>query len=86
MGVAEATLHRWKKHNGGLEVTEIRRLLKLEAADRRLRQLVAELALDQARLQDVLRKGALTRDGGEVGLVTALLSPSLGFAPGGGSG
>lgn len=56
MGIAEATFYRWKKHYGGLDVTEIRRLRQLEDENRRLKQLVAELTLDKAMLQDVLRK------------------------------
>ena len=56
MGIAEATFYRWKKHYGGLDVTEIRRLRQLEEENRRLKELVAELTLDKAMLQDVLRK------------------------------
>lgn len=59
MGVAEATFYRWKKHYGGLDVTEIRRLRQLEDKNRRLKQLLTELTLDKAMLHDVLRK-ALT--------------------------
>lgn len=56
MGIAEATFYRWKKRYGGLDVTEIRRLRQLEDENRRLKQLVADLTLDKAMLQDVLRK------------------------------
>jgi len=56
MGVAEATFYRWKKRYGGLGVSEIRRLRQLEDENRRLKQLVADLTLDKAMLQDVLRK------------------------------
>ncbi len=56
MGVAEATSYRWKKRYGGLGVSEIRRLRQLEDENRRLKQLVADLTLDKAMLQDVLRK------------------------------
>ena len=55
MGIAEATFYRWKQRYGGLGVPEIRRLRQLEEENWRLRQLVAELALDRAMLQDVLR-------------------------------
>jgi len=55
MGIAEATFYRWKQRYGGLGAPEIRRLRQLEEENRRLRQLVAELALDRAMLQDVLR-------------------------------
>jgi len=53
--VAEATFYRWKKRYGGLGVSEIRRLRQLEDENRRLKQLVTDLALHKAMLQDVLR-------------------------------
>ncbi len=56
MGVAEATFYRWKKRYGELGVSEIRRLRQLEDENGRLKQLVADLTLDKAMLQDVLRK------------------------------
>ena len=56
MGVAEATFYRWKKRYNGLGVSEIRRLRQLEDENLRLKQLVADLTLDTAMLQDVLRK------------------------------
>ena len=58
MGVAEQTFYRWKRWYGGLGVAEIRRLRQVEDEDRRLRQLVADLTLDKAMLQEVLRKKA----------------------------
>jgi putative transposase len=56
MGVSEATFYRWKKKYAGMGVSEIRRLKQLEEENRRLKQLVADLSLDKAMLQDVLRK------------------------------
>jgi len=53
-GIAEATFYRWKQRYRDLRVPEIRRLQQLEDEHRWLRQLVAELALDRAMLQDVL--------------------------------
>jgi putative transposase len=54
MGVA--TFYRWKKRYGGLGVPEIRRLRQPEQENAQLKQLVADLTLDKAMLQDVLRK------------------------------
>jgi putative transposase len=56
MGVSENTFYRWKRQFEGLGVAEIRRLKILEDENRRLKQLVADLALDKEMLQDVLRK------------------------------
>ncbi len=54
--VSEQTFYRWKKKFGGLGVAEVRRLKHLEDEVRRLKQLVADLSLDKAMLQDVLGK------------------------------
>lgn len=56
MGVSEQTFYRWKKKYGGLGVAELRRLKQLEEENRKLKQLVADLSLDKAMLQEVLSK------------------------------
>jgi len=56
LGVAEATFYRWKKQYAGLGIAEIRRLKQLEEENRRLKQVVADLTLDKAMLQDVVRR------------------------------
>jgi putative transposase len=56
MGISEQTFYRWKKVYGGLGVGELRRVKQLEDENRKLRQLVADLSLDQHILQDVLSK------------------------------
>ncbi len=50
-GISEATYHRWKTKYGGLDVSEARRLKHLEDENRRLKQLVADLTLDNAALK-----------------------------------
>jgi putative transposase len=56
LGISEATFYRWKKKYGGLGVAEMRRLKQLEDENRRLKGLVADLALDKQILQDALSK------------------------------
>lgn len=56
MGVSENTFYNWKKKFSGLGVAELRRLRQLEEENRKLKQLVADLSLDKAMLQDVLGK------------------------------
>ncbi len=56
MGISENTFYRWKRKFAGMGVVELRRLKILEDENRRLKQLVADLALDKVMLQDVLRK------------------------------
>lgn len=54
--ISEATFYRWKKKYAGLDSAEIRRLRQLEEENTKLKRLVADLSLDKAMLQDVLRK------------------------------
>ncbi len=54
-GISEATFYRWKAQYGGLEVSQIQRLRQLEDENRRLKQIVADLTLDNTALKDVLR-------------------------------
>jgi putative transposase len=56
MGVSEATFYRWKKQFAGMGVLEIRRLKQLEDENGKLKKLVADLTLDRAMLQDVLKR------------------------------
>jgi putative transposase len=55
-GVSQATLHRWKAKYGGLTVSEARRLKQLEDENRRLKNLVADLTLDNQALKAVVGK------------------------------
>lgn len=55
-GVSEQTLYRWKSKYGGLSVSEARRLRELEDENRKLKQMVAEQALDIRGLKAVLER------------------------------
>jgi putative transposase len=57
-GISEQTLSRWKQKYGGLERGEATRLKALEDENSRLKRLVAEQALDNQILKDLLRKNA----------------------------
>ena len=57
-GVSPATFYNWKARFGGLEVSEARRLRQLEDENRKLKQLLAEAALDNHVLKDLLRKNS----------------------------
>lgn len=54
--VSPQTLYRWKAKYGGLGVSEAQRLKALEDENRRLKKLVAEQALDNAALKDVVSR------------------------------
>ena len=51
MGISEQTFYRWKKLYGGLGTGELRRLKQLEDENRKLKQLVADLTLDNQALK-----------------------------------
>ena len=53
-GVSEATFYVWRRKYGGLAPSEVRRLKQLEEENRKLKRLVADLALDKQILQDVV--------------------------------
>ena len=55
-GITEQTFYRWKNKYGGMEVSDAKKLRGLEEENRRLKQLVAEQALDIKILKDVNSK------------------------------
>ena len=54
LGVTEQTYYRWRKEYGGLRVGQARRLKELEKENSRLKKLVADQALDNAILKEVV--------------------------------
>ena len=55
-GISQQTFYRWKAKYGGLEVSDAQRLRQLEEENRKLKQLVAEQALDIVGFKAVLAK------------------------------
>ena len=55
-GVSEATYYNWKSKYGGMEASDIKRLKELEDDNRRLKQMYAELCLDNRILKDIVEK------------------------------
>lgn len=55
-GISANTFYRWRSKYGGLEVSEARRLRQLEEENARLKQIVAEQALDNRALRSALGK------------------------------
>ena len=51
-GFSEGTYYRWKAKYGGLEISEARRLKELERKNRRLKNAVADLTLDNQALKE----------------------------------
>ena len=55
-GMTEMTFYRWKQKYAGSGIAELRRINFLEEENRKLKQLLADLALDKAMLQEVIAK------------------------------
>jgi putative transposase len=55
-GISAGTYYRWKAQYGGLEVSQLRRLRQLEEENRRLKQIVADLTLDNTALKELTTK------------------------------
>ncbi len=54
--ISEQTFYRWKSKYGGMDVSEAKRLKQLEDENRRLKELVADLTLDNHILKDIISK------------------------------
>ena len=55
-GISEATFYNWRKKYAGLVPSEMKRLRLLEDENGKLKKIVADLSLDKAMLQDVIRR------------------------------
>jgi putative transposase len=55
-GMSDATFYKWKAKYAGLTVSELKRLKSLEDENRRLKQIVAQQALDNWALKELLSK------------------------------
>jgi putative transposase len=58
LGISEQTFYNWKHKYGGMNVSDARRLKQLEAENRRLKEMVAVLSLDNKMLKDVISKNS----------------------------
>ena len=55
-GISDATYYNWKAKYAGMTVNDLKRLKALEAENRRLKQIVADQALDNLALKELLSK------------------------------
>ena len=68
LGISEQTFEGWKHKYGGMDVSDGKRLKQLEEENRRLKELVAELSLDNKILGyhlRICRTCCDTRDGSQ---------------------
>ena len=56
LGVSRVTFYRWKAKFSGMQVSDAKRLRQLEDENRRLKQMVADQALDLQALKAVVRR------------------------------
>ena len=55
-GISSATYYAWKAKDGGVEVSEAKRLRALEDENGKLKRLLADAMLDNTGLKDLLSK------------------------------
>ena len=55
-GVSEATFYNWKAKYGGMGVSDVQKLKRLEEENAKLKRVVADLTLDNVVLKDLLGK------------------------------
>lgn len=55
-GISDPTFYKWRAKYSGLEVSDVKKLRQLEEENRRLKQMVAEQALDIQALKALTAK------------------------------
>jgi len=56
LGIDKSTFYYWRKRYGGMEVQQLKRLKELEVENSKLKQMYADVSLDNRMLKDVLSK------------------------------
>lgn len=55
-GISEPTYYKWRSKYGGMTLSDIKKLRELETENRRLKQMYADLSLENHILKDVIEK------------------------------
>lgn len=55
-GFSPATFYNWKGKFGGMSMSEMKRLRELESENKRLKQMFANLSLENTALKDLIEK------------------------------
>ena len=55
-GISSASFYAWRKKYGGMEVSDAKKLRALQDENRRLKNLVADLSLDNQLLKEISEK------------------------------
>ncbi|PIT54241.1 transposase [Snodgrassella communis] len=55
-GIGNSTFYKWREKYGGMETSDIKRLKELEAENRKLKQMFAELSLKSQLREEIIKK------------------------------
>ncbi|OCG75016.1 transposase [Gilliamella sp. Nev6-6] len=55
-GMGNSTFYKWREKYGGMETSNIKRLKELEAENRKLKQMFAELSLKSQLQEEIIKK------------------------------
>jgi putative transposase len=55
-GIGNSTFYKWREKYGGMETSDIKRLKELEAENRKLKQMFAELSLKSQLQEEIIKK------------------------------
>lgn len=55
-GISRATLYNWRKKYSGMDSLQLKRLKELEEENRKLKQMYADISLDNVMLKDLIGK------------------------------
>ncbi|OCG67407.1 transposase [Gilliamella sp. Imp1-6] len=55
-GMGNSTFYKWRKKYGGMETSDIKHLKELEAENRKLKQMFAELSLKSQLQEEIIKK------------------------------
>lgn len=57
-GISTGTFFRWKNKYGGMELSDVRKMKELEVENNRLKRIVAQYALENEAMREVLKKNS----------------------------
>lgn len=57
-GICEGTFFRWKSKYSGMEISDIRKMKELELENNRLKRIVAQYALENEAMREVIKKNS----------------------------
>ncbi len=56
LGVSSTTFYNWRKKYAGMESSQLKRLKELEEENKKLKQMYADVSLDNTILKDIVSK------------------------------